>query len=141
MERREAVTLLGSAAVGLVGAERAGAAAAADPRAFELRTYWAAPGKAAALHGRFRDHTLALFRKHGMELVGFWVPADVEAGAGDKLVYLLAYPSRAAADAAWKAFRSDPEWLKAKAASETDGVLTAKVESVFLSATDYSPMR
>ena len=119
-------------------------AAAADPaalRCFELRTYTAAPGRLDALNSRFRNHTLVLFKKHGMEVVGFWVPTDKEAGAGEKLVYILAHKSRAAAEASWKAFRADPAWVAAKSASEVDGVLAAKVESVFLSGTDYSPLK
>ena len=74
-------------------------------RVFELRTYTASPGKLEALNARFRDHTIGLFKKHGMEVVGFWEPLDKEAGAGEKLVYMLAHQSRAAAEASWKAFR------------------------------------
>ena len=110
-------------------------------RVFELRTYTAAPGKLGALNARFRDHTIALFRNHGMEVVGFWEPVDKEAGAGEKLVYILAHPSRAAAEANWKAFREDPEWVRVKAESEANGVLAPKIESVFLAATDYSPLK
>jgi hypothetical protein len=77
-----------------------------------------------------------------MEVVGFWEPLDKEAGAGEKLVYMLAFPSRAAAEASWKAFRADPEWIKVKADSEKDGgPLTTKIESVFLAGTDYSPLK
>jgi hypothetical protein len=115
---------------------------AAAGRVFEMRTYIASPGRLEALNARFRNHTLALFKKHGMEVVGFWEPVDKKDGAGDKLVYILAHPSRAAAEAAWKAFREDPVWLKVKAESEADGVpLPAKIESVFLTATDYSSIR
>ena len=110
-------------------------------RVFELRTYTAAAGKLDALNARFRDHTVALFKKHGMEVIGFWEPVDKDSGAGEKLVYLLAHPSRAAAEANWRAFREDPEWVKVKADSETAGVLAAKIESVFLAGTDYSPLR
>ena len=112
-------------------------------RVFELRTYTASPGKLDALNARFRDHTLALFKKHGMDVVGFWTPTDKDAGAGEKLVYILAHRSRAAADASWSAFRADPEWVKVKADSEKEGggSLTVKIESVFLSATDYSPLK
>jgi len=115
-------------------------ASAAD-RVFELRTYTASPGKLDALNARFRDHTIALFKKHGMEVVGFWEPIDKEAGAGEKLIYLLAHPSREAAQANWKAFREDPEWVKVKAESEVGGVLPAKIESVYLAGTDYSPLK
>lgn len=111
-----------------------------DARVFELRTYYAAPGKMPALHARFRDRTCGLFKKHGMQIVGFWVPTDPKE-AEHKLVYVLAYPSREAAEASWKAFRDDPEWKAAKSASEKDGVLVDKVESVYLAPTDYSPLK
>lgn len=114
---------------------------ATDSRVFELRTYHAAPGKLAALHARFRDHTNALFKKQGMTVVGYWVPMDADKGSADTLVYLLAHESRAAAKASWAAFGADPEWVRVKADSEKDGPLTTKVESVFLSPTDYSPMK
>ncbi|MGW5362634.1 NIPSNAP family protein [Actinopolymorpha pittospori] len=109
-------------------------------RVFELRTYYAAPGKLDALHRRFREHTLALFAKHGMELVAFFSPTD-EPDRDNALVYVLAFPDRASADQAWEAFRADPEWISVKSASEVDGSLTERVESVFLSPTDYSPLR
>lgn len=113
---------------------------AADARVFELRTYYANPGKMAALHARFRDHTCKVFEKHGMTCVGFWSPID-KAKSEEVLVYLLAYPSKEAADKAWKAFRDDPDWQKAKAESEKDGPLVKKVESVYLSPTDYSKLK
>ncbi len=111
-----------------------------DTRVFELRIYHAGEGKMKALHARFRDHTCALFKKHGITIVGFWSPTD-ENEAEKKLYYILAYPSKDAADKSWKAFREDPDWIKAKAASETDGTLVVKVESVYLNPTDYSPMK
>jgi len=128
-------------ATGTLVAEPAPKAPGGSGRAFELRTYTASPGKLDALNARFRDHTIALFKKHGMEVVGFWEPLDKEAGAGETLVYILAHQSRAAAEASWKSFRNDPEWIKAKADSEKGGVLTTKIESVFLAGTDYSPLK
>ena len=80
-----------------------------DTRVFELRTYYAEPGKMTALHARFRDHTNTLFKKHGMDIIGFWVPIDPKE-AEQKLVYILAYPSKEAAEKSWKAFRDDPVW-------------------------------
>ena len=114
---------------------------APDSRCFELRTYYAAPGKLEALNARFRDHTCALFKKHGMEVVGFWIPTDKEQGAENKLVYMLAHKSREAAKQSWKDFQADPEWQKVRTESEANGKLTEKIESVFLSATDYSPLK
>jgi hypothetical protein len=114
-------------------------AAPAKPRVFELRTYTPAEGKADAMNKRFREHTCTLFQKHGMELVGFWTPR--EAKDKDKLVYILAFPSREAAAASWKAFQEDPVWQSVRAESEKDGKVVIKVESVFLDPTDYSPMK
>jgi len=114
------------------------ARAAAEP-IYELRTYTTLPGKLDALLTRFRDHTCALFEKHGMVNVGYWVPVDAKDGAGDKLIYLLEHKSREAAAASWKAFGADPVWQAARTASEVGGKINAKVESVFLDRTDFSP--
>ncbi len=111
-----------------------------EGRVFEIRTYHAAKGKMDALHARFRDHTCKLFKKHGMELIGFWVPTKPQ-DAEQRMVYILAFPSKEAADKAWQAFRDDPVWNKAKTESEKDGKLVDKVESEFLKATDYSPVK
>jgi hypothetical protein len=120
----------------------ASAAVANDAqRAFELRTYHTTEGKLEALNQRFREHTVALFEKHGMEVIGFWTPVG-EDGAANTLVYLLAYPSQEARDGAWKAFMNDPEWKKVYAESEKkDGKFVTKVESKMLAPTDYSPMK
>jgi hypothetical protein len=107
-----------------------------DTRIYEMRTYYAAPGKLEALNARFRDHTCKLFEKHGITNVGYWEPVD---NPENKLVYVIAYPSREAHQERWKAFQDDPEWKKAKADSEAGGKLVEKVETVFLTATDYSP--
>lgn len=111
-------------------------AAAADDRCYELRTYTASAGKLDALLSRFRDHTVSLFKKHGMTNVGYWTPVE---NRDRKLIYLLSFPTREARDASWKAFMDDPEWKAAFKESEKDGKLTDKVESRFLTATDFSP--
>ena len=112
-------------------------------RVFELRTYTASPNNIENLHARFRDHTVNLFQKHGMTNVGYWRPADKESDKKDMLVYVLAHASKEAGEAAFKAFGQDPEWVKARQASEVKGggSLTAKVESVYMRATDYSPIK
>src|SRR5262249_22179073 len=110
-----------------------------NTRVFEIRTYTAAEGKLDALHARFRDHTLALFDRHGMTSVGYFKPQDAPLKQ-NTLIYILAHPSREAAAKNWQAFHDDPEWQKVKAASETQGPLTTKIESVFADPTDYSPM-
>jgi NIPSNAP len=114
---------------------------AKDSRCFEIRTYYAAPGKLEELHARFRNHTMKIFKKHGMEVVGFWGPTDKEKGSENTVVYVMAFPSREARGKAWQAFLADPEWRKAFSESEKNGKLTEKIESVILNATDYSPIK
>lgn len=118
------------------GSLAAGERKAADDRLYEMRVYYANPGKLDALHARFRDHTCKLFEKHGMTNVGYFVPLE---NKENKLVYFLAYPDRAARDKAWKGFLGDAAWKKAFQDSIKDGKLVGKIESVFLQATDYSP--
>lgn len=107
---------------------------------YELRTYWAAPGKAEALHNRFRTLTLGIFAKHGMQVVGFWTPEPATAETGD-LVYIMKFPDLEAKNRAWDAFRADEEWKAGRAASEVNGTLAAKVSSIVLRPTDYSPLK
>jgi hypothetical protein len=115
-------------------------AAAQSARVFELRTYTAPEGKLSDLHARFRDHTMRIFQKHGMTNVGYWKPMDAPL-SDNTLIYLLAHSSREAAKASWGAFVGDPEWKKVATESQLNGKIVAKVESVFLEPTDYSPMK
>jgi len=135
-----AVAVVAAVGLALWAGDRPGTKKQKETRVFELRTYYAAPGKMEALHKRFREHTNKLFEKHGMTIVGFWSPIDKKQ-AEEKLIYLLAFPSKAAADKSWAAFRDDADWLRVKAASERDGKLVDRVESVFMNPTDYSPMK
>jgi hypothetical protein len=111
-------------------------ATAEDTRCFELRTYHANEGKLDALHGRFRDHTIKLFEKHGFQNIGYWVPRD---NKDNVLIYVIASPDMEANKASWKAFIDDAEWKAAYKESVNDGKLVGKIDSVFLQATDYSP--
>ena len=106
----------------------------AQSRCFELRTYTVREGSSIdLLHSRFRQYTTALFQKHGMTVIGYWQPV----AKPDTLVYMLAYKDAAARDAAWAAFQADPEWVKVR----TDMQVNVTIESVFMSATDYSPLK
>lgn len=133
-----AMILLAGFAAGAITQGTLGAQPAA--RVYELRTYTAPDGKLGELHARFRNHTLRLFQKHNMTSVVYLAPSDAPASQ-NQLVYLLAHPSRETAKANWDAFRNDPEWKKVASESQLNGPLTTKVESVFLTATDYSPMK
>ena len=113
----------------------------ASTRVFELRTYHTNEGKLNDLHKRFRDHTCALLKKHGAELIGFWTPLDEKDGKSRKLIYLVAFPSRDAARKTWEEFGKDPEWLKVYEESHRNGVLVKEVESVYMEPTDYSALK
>jgi hypothetical protein len=140
LKRFVALTVLAGAVLALLIGVPARGERKTDGQVFELRTYYAAPGKMDALHARFRDHTIKLFEKHGMKVVGFWVPTEAK-DAQTKLVYLLAFPDMASAKKSWAGFRDDPEWKAAFKESEKDGKLVDKLESVYLNPTDYSPMK
>jgi hypothetical protein len=108
---------------------------------FELRTYHTNPGKLEDLLKRSKDHLIPTLRKHGVQVVGFWTPQDEDKGKADTMVYLLAFPSRKAAEESWTAFKADDGWKKAFEESHRNGVLVKKVESVYLDPTDFSPMK
>ncbi|MED5453932.1 MAG: NIPSNAP family protein [Verrucomicrobiota bacterium] len=107
-------------------------------RVFEIRTYFANEGKLDELKARFRDHTVDLFKKHGITNIGYWVPVE---NTDNKLVYILAYPSKEARDKSFKAFLDDPAWKTAFKASIKDGRLVKKIESEFLKGTDFSTIK
>ena len=113
---------------------------AADHRVFEIRTYTTPEGKLETLNKRFREHTMKLFERHGMTNIGYWMPQDAPL-AGHTLIYIVAHQSREAAKKNWDEFNNDPEWKQVKAASEANGPVVTKVESVFVDPTDYSPLK
>ena len=107
-------------------------------RIFEMRTYYANEGKLDELKARFRNHTVDLFKKHGMKNIGYWVPTE---NNDNKLVYILAYPSKEAREKSFKGFLNDPNWKAAYKASIKNGRLVKKIESVFLVGTDFSAIK
>ena len=106
-------------------------------KVYELRIYRAVPGKLESLVARFRDDTDKLFAKHGMKSLAYWTALD-EPVKSSTLFYILEHPSREAASANWKAFQDDPEWKAVKAKSEEKGKLVEKIDSTFLTPTDFS---
>jgi hypothetical protein len=117
-----------------------GGFALAQNRVYELRTYTCYEGKLPDLLKRFREHTITIFNRHGMESIGYWVPQDAERSK-TTLIYILAHPSREAATKNWTEFRNDPEWKKVSAESEANGKIVMKVESVFMDPTDFSKLK
>jgi hypothetical protein len=134
------VCLLAAAAVLGYGVMKESPAHAASTRVFELRTYTCNEGKLEALNARFRNHTMRIFKKHGMTNVGYWIPQDGPTHS-NTLVYIISHESREAAKKNWEAFRADPEWQKVQKESEANGKIVAKVESVFMDPTDYSQLK
>lgn len=110
---------------------------AESTKVYELRIYHAAPGRLDDLIARFRDHTDALFAKHGIKSVAYWRALDEPVKSGT-FFYLLEHPSRQAAATNWKAFQDDPEWKTVKAKSEENGPLVEKIDSTYLMLTDFS---
>jgi hypothetical protein len=109
-------------------------------KVFELRTYTAPDGKLGDLDKRFRDHTMRIFKKHGMENVGYWHPQDAP-DSQNTLIYVISHASREAAKKSWADFSADPEWQKVSTESQVNGRIVSKVVSVFMDATDYSPLK
>jgi NIPSNAP len=131
MNRREVLqgtvaALVLSAASGL----EAQSGGAKSDVVYELRIYHA--------NARFRDHTIAIFNRHGLKSIAYWTPTD-EPLKGRTLIYILEHPSREAATANWKSFHDDPEWVKVSTASEANGKLVEKVDSTYMKLTDFSP--
>ncbi|GBD14467.1 hypothetical protein HRbin25_00340 [bacterium HR25] len=104
----------------------------------ELRIYEVVPGRMPALHRRFKEVTLKMFQKHGVRVVAFWEPVI---GISNQLIYLLEWQDLAERERVWDSFASDPEWLAARAESERDGPIVARVTNYILRPTDYSPLR
>src|SRR5664279_758572 len=126
-----ALVALGAVTVWLA---RPAAVQAQSARVYELRTYHCAPGRLQALKARFRDHTTKLFAKHGMKNIGYWTPADAP-DSQNTLIYILAHDSRDAAKKSWTEFGSDPDWKAVRDASEKEGKIVEKVDSVYMTPT------
>lgn len=109
-------------------------------KVYELRTYTTPEGKLPNLQARFRDHTIRIFNKHGMKSVGYWVPQDAPT-KDNTLIYIISHDSREAAKTNWANFQADPEWKKVAAESQVDGRILNGVVSVYMDATDYSPIK
>ena len=146
MSARNRTIIAGSIAAAFVGGLLIGhgvpAAAQGNSRIFELRTYTTNEGKLGGLVNRMGGPEKDLFRKHGMEPMAFFVAAEAPKSE-NTFVYILAHKSREAARASWAAFGADPEWRKVAQESEANGrfLVQGGVQSVFLNATDFSPLK
>ena len=103
---------------------------------YELRIYKCMPGRKGDVLARFRNHTMGLFKKHGIEVVGFW---DTLVGESDDLIYITKYSSWEEREKRWNAFQADPEWRKPWQQSNAQGFIVEHVRTSLLAATDFSP--
>src|SRR5437867_1885707 len=106
---------------------------------YELRMYHVHEGKADALRNRFGHHTDAIFRRHNMKSVGYWVPEDAPSSQ-NLFIYILEHPSRQEAEKNWTAFQADTEWKKVKTESERNGPLVDHIDRYFMDPTSYSAL-
>src|SRR5438874_2950941 len=107
---------------------------------YELRLYHVHEGKADALRDRFGNHTDAIFKRHDMKSVGYWVPKDAPESQ-NLFVYILEHPSRQEAERNWAAFQADPEWKKVKAESEASGPLVDHIDHYYMDSTSFSALQ
>ena len=105
---------------------------------YELRMYHVNPGKMDDLRDRFGNHTDAIFKRHSMLSVGYWIP---EENSQNLFVYILEHSSRSEAEKNWAAFQADPEWQKVKAESEANGKLVDHIDRYFMDPTSFSALR
>jgi hypothetical protein len=102
---------------------------------YEIRVYNAKPGKMGELYGRFRDHTLRLFPRHGINVVGVFNPEGVE----NQFWYMTKFADEDARKKAWAAFQADSEWAGIKKTSEAAGPLMESQTVTILHPTESSP--
>lgn len=105
----------------------------------ELRIYECMPGKLPALHKRFETITLKIWAKHGIRQVGFWTTLIGE--TNQTLTYLVEWDSLAEREERWTAFMRDPEWIAARAETEKNGPIVAKITNSILQPTAYSKLK
>ena len=105
---------------------------------YEYRAYYVMPGRMADLQRRFHDVTMGLFKKHNIQVVGFW---ETVIGESNELVYICAYDDFVHRERAWKAFMADPEWQAARRASEVNGPLVERVVNEIWRPTAFSPLQ
>ncbi|MDE2200473.1 MAG: NIPSNAP family protein [Rhodospirillales bacterium] len=106
---------------------------------YEMRSYRTMPGRMPALLARFENHTLGLWKRHGIRQAGFWTTLVGESSYD--LTYLVAWESMSEREQKWTAFMNDPEWIKARADSEKDGPILANVSNQFLAPTSFSAVK
>jgi NIPSNAP len=105
---------------------------------YEMRMYYASPGKMDALLARFADHTEAIFARYNLKTIGYWVPQE---NSKNLLVYIMEHETLEAAKKNWEDFRNDAEWLKVKAETDSPVPLVATIDRYFMDKVDFSKLK
>ena len=58
---------------------------------YELRLYHVNEGKMNALRDRFGNYTDAIFKRHNMKSIGYWLPEDAPSSQ-NLFIYILEHP-------------------------------------------------
>ena len=86
------------------------------PGFYELRIYTAQPGSRDSLAARFANRTAAIYARHGITNVGYWIPQEsvpeLGISAENTFIYIRGYPSRSERDRRLKGARDDPEFAE-----------------------------
>jgi hypothetical protein len=106
---------------------------------YELRVYTVLPGRMPDLLARFKDHTVSIWRKHGIIPVGFWT--TLIGRSTSELTYILARNSLADREIKWAAFQTDQEWLRVRDETEKDGPIVASISNQILTPTSFSALK
>ncbi len=124
--------------VGYLAGHESPVAAQSQNRVLEIRTY-VTPDKTGLdnLVTRMRSEK-KIFDRLGMTGVGFFVAADAPKSE-NTFVYILSHENRERAKENWSAFGADPEWKELRTKAAPTGQL--KIESVFVTPTDFSPVK
>ena len=93
---------------------------------YEIREYTTVPGRMPALVKRFKNHTLRIFERMGME-VTFISLTELGENSNNELVYVMRFDSYDDMATKWAAFTADPEWREKRASSEVDGPIVASI--------------
>src|SRR5436853_7282324 len=106
---------------------------------YELRVYHCVPGRLPDLLKRFDTITLKLWDKHGIRQAGFWTTLVGE--SNQDLTYLLQWESLAEREKKCSAFQADPEWHRARAETEANGPIAARVTNSLLAPPTFPPVK
>ena len=105
---------------------------------YELRSYDVVPGRMPAMNARFKNHTMGLFGKHGIEVVGFW---EVVVGTSNVLHYIVRFDDLGTASAPGRLSGAIPSGSASAPSPSKDGPIVARVRNEIWRPAPYSPMQ